>query len=98
MRTTAQAAIATGYVRTYPVSMNLTLSVPDEVVSRAREAAREQGASLNALVRRYLESLAGMGGNDVAASFEAVWKERSGHSGGWKFDRDELYADRVPRA
>ena len=78
--------------------MNLTLSVPDEVVNRAREAAREQGASLNALVRRYLENLAGMGGDDLAASFETVWQERSGHSGGWKFDRDELYADRVRQA
>jgi hypothetical protein len=85
-------------VHTYYVHMNLTLSIPDEVVSRAREAAREQGASLNALVRRYLENLAGIGTGDLAASFEAVWQERSGHSGGWTFDRDELYADRVRQA
>ena len=83
---------------TYHVFVNLTLSVPDDVVGRARETARQQGSTLNALVRRYLESLAGTDIGDLTASFEAVWQERSGHSGGWKFNRDELYAERMRRA
>jgi hypothetical protein len=78
--------------------MNLTLSVPDDVVGRAREAARQQGSSLNALVRRYLETLAGTDSSDPAAGFELAWQERSGHSGGWKFDREELYGERMRRA
>ncbi|MPZ26249.1 MAG: MerR family transcriptional regulator [Micromonosporaceae bacterium] len=76
--------------------MNLTLSVADDVVERARAAARQQGTSLNALVRRYLESLAGGGrGEDLAGQFDALWRERSGRSGGWRFNRDELYEDRL---
>jgi Family of unknown function (DUF6364) len=78
--------------------MNLTLSISDELVERAREVARQQGTSLNALVRKYLESLAGARrGEDVARQFDDLWRERSGHSGGWQFRREELYEERVGR-
>jgi uncharacterized protein DUF6364 len=78
--------------------MNITLSVADDVLERAREAARQRGASLNTLVRRYLEDLAGVGsGEELASQFDALWRERSGHSGGWRFDRDELYEERIGR-
>lgn len=76
--------------------MNLTLSVSDEVLERAREAARHQGTSLNALVRKYLETLAGVrDGDDLARQFDVLWESRSGHSGGWRFNRKELYEERV---
>lgn len=39
--------------------MNLTLSVDDEVVQRARQRAEQMGTSVNQLVREYLEQLAG---------------------------------------
>lgn len=85
-------------MHTYHVSMNLTLSVADEVVERARELARQQGTTLNALVRRYLEGLVGGGdGEDLARQFDAIWHEHSGRSGGWRFNRDELYEERVSR-
>ncbi len=78
--------------------VNLTLSVADDVVERAREVARQQGTSLNALLRRYLERLAGgRGEDDLAELFDALWRQRAGHSGGWRFDRDELYAERAGR-
>lgn len=79
-------------------NMNLTLSVADDVVERAREVAQQQGTSLNALVRTYLERLAGRpGGEDLAGQFGALWHERSGRSGGWRFDREELYEERLGR-
>jgi hypothetical protein len=85
-------------VRTYSVFVNITLSVSDEVVEKAREVARERGTSLNALVRRYLESLAGeRRGDDVAQQFDDLWRGRTGHSGGWRFNRDELYEERGDR-
>jgi hypothetical protein len=47
---------------------------------------------------RYLESLAGGGdGDDLARQFDALWGERSGRSGGWRFHREELYEERVDR-
>lgn len=76
--------------------VNVTLSINDDIVERAREVARQQGTSLNALVRRYLETLAGVHrGEDLAAQFDELWQERSGHSGGWRFNREELYEDRI---
>jgi Family of unknown function (DUF6364) len=86
-------------VRTYPVLVNVTLSVPDDLVARAREIARQHGTSLNSLIRDYLEELVRGGGDqELAAQFDALWQGRSGHSGGWRFNRDDLYAERVERA
>lgn len=76
--------------------MNVTLSINDDIVERAREAARQQGMSLNSLIRRYLESVAGVSrGEELAAQFDELWGERSGRSGGWRFNREELYEDRI---
>lgn len=38
---------------------NLTLTIEDDVLKRARIRALEQGTSVNAMVRAYLERLAG---------------------------------------
>ncbi|MBY0280295.1 hypothetical protein K2Z84_33605 [Candidatus Binatia bacterium] len=46
-------------VRTYPVFMNLTLSIDEKVADEARRAAQSMGMSLNQAVRLYLERLAG---------------------------------------
>jgi plasmid stability protein len=40
---------------------NLTLTLDDDVLRRARIRALEQGTSVNALVRDYLEGFAGKG-------------------------------------
>lgn len=76
--------------------MNLTLSADDEVVERARETARQQGTSLNELIRQYLERLAGTAGSDqVADDLERLWKRRSGRSKGARMRREDAYADRL---
>lgn len=77
--------------------MNLTLSVDERLAERAREVARQQGTSLNALIREYLEGLAGqLGGDQILAEFETMWAE-PGNSGGKAFKRDELYEERLSR-
>jgi hypothetical protein len=77
--------------------MNLTLALDQALVDRAREVAREQGTSLNQLIREYVESLAGQrSGDDVLAEFEAMWKS-PGNSGGKRFRRDDLYDERLGR-
>jgi len=77
--------------------MNLTLALDQALVDRAREVAREQGTSLNQLIREYVESLAGQrSGDDVLAEFEAMWKN-PGNSGGKRFRRDDLYDERLGR-
>ena len=78
--------------------MNLTLSVAEDVVERARDIARQRGMSLNALVRAYLEDLTGKrSGEQLAKQFDALWGQRAGHSGGRRFRRDDLYKERLSR-
>jgi len=82
-------------VRTYNVYVNVTLSVDDETVLRARRRAEALGKSVNQLVREYLEQLAGKSDPEQdAAEFERLSKLANGDSRGWKFNRDELHERR----
>ena len=77
--------------------MNITLSIEDALVERARAVAREQGTSLNALIREYIELLAGqLDGETVLERFEAMW-QTPGNSSGKRVDRDDLYEERMSR-
>jgi hypothetical protein len=81
-------------VRTYTVDMkNITLSVDEQTVERARERAGVLGKSLNQLVREYLQQLAG----DDNLQRDLDYLEQNsgkGNSNGWKFNREELYERR----
>jgi hypothetical protein len=71
--------------------------VDDGLIERAREVARQQGTSLNALSRDYFEGLAGqLGGDEILSEFEAMWA-KPGNSGGKPFKRDELHEERLSR-
>ncbi len=73
-------------------NMNVTLSVDDEVIRRARSHAEALGTSVNQLVREYLELLAGKSDpNEDAAEFERLSRLAQGDSRGWKFDREDLH-------
>jgi hypothetical protein len=72
--------------------MNVTLSVDDEIILRARRRAEALGKSVNQLVREYLEQLAGKSNpEEDAAEFERLSKLANGDSRGWKFNREELH-------
>lgn len=83
--------------------MNLTLSVDEKVVEKARQVAARQGTSLQALVRRYIEALAGAReGVTIVERLEGLWHEADKHfrvtaPRSFKFNRNELYGDRVAR-
>jgi hypothetical protein len=72
--------------------MNVTLSVEDEVIQKARQRAEATGTSVNQLIREYLEQLAGKRDRNAdAEQFERLSRMSQGNSGGWKFNRDELH-------
>ncbi|MBW2522921.1 MAG: MerR family transcriptional regulator [Deltaproteobacteria bacterium] len=74
----------------------MTLSIQDDLLRRAREVARRQGVSLNTLIRRYLESLAGeTSGEQAAEDLLKLMEERPGRSGGKRVSRDDAYEDRL---
>jgi len=77
--------------------MNLTLSVDEKLVEKARKRASEMGTTVNQLVREHLQSI--VGEDDIEADI-ARFRELSGlgkPDAGWKFNRDEIYEERLGR-
>jgi hypothetical protein len=75
--------------------MNITLSVDEEIVKRAREKLRTTGKSINQEIREHLEHLAG--DHDLEQAIE-ILEKTSGlgtADAGWKWNRDEIYEDRL---
>lgn len=72
---------------------NLTLSVDEKTIDRARAAAQAMGTSLNQLVREHIERIAGA---DQRAAEHRTYEARAvagkGRLNGWKFDREEANA------
>ena len=69
---------------------NLTLSVDEKMMARARIAAQAMGTSVNQLVREQIERLAGADQRLVDhEAFEARAIAGKGRLNGWKFDREE---------
>jgi hypothetical protein len=84
-------------VYTYPVTMNVTVALDDELVARAREMAARQGTTLNDLLRQYLESVAGHRPASVlVGELQRLWDDVPGRSGGRRISRDEAYEGRIP--
>lgn len=85
-------SVDTVAVSTYYVDMNITLSVDERIVERARAAAASEGMSLNQAVRRFLEELAGGDSAEAdIAELERLSNLSRGNPQGWKFNRDEIH-------
>jgi hypothetical protein len=77
--------------------MNITLSVDEQTVAKARRVAQAMHKSLNQLVREYLEQLAGQ---DQAERDAEEFRRLSGQGNpdpDWKFNRDEIYDRKIFR-
>ena len=78
-------------MRTYPVFMNVTLSIEERVVAEARQVAARRGTTLNQLIRDYLVDLTQPGEREgVAAELEALWSAEEYRSTG-PWTREELH-------
>lgn len=74
------------------VTVNVTLSVDDELIQEARRRAEAMGTSVNQLVREFLQQFAGQSDAAAdAAEFERISRTGGGDSRGWKFNREELH-------
>jgi hypothetical protein len=75
--------------------MNITLSIDEQLVERARETLRAVGKSLNQEIREHLQHVAG--DDDLERDLEFLEKT-SGlgkPDANWKFNRDEVYEERL---
>lgn len=79
---------------------NLTLTIPEDVLRRARIRALEQGASVNGLVRDWLERYAADDRQrEATEAIIAIGKRAGASSGasGRTWTRDDAYEDRLNR-
>ena len=75
--------------------MNLTLSIDDAILEKARRRADAMGKSVNQLVREYLGQLAGEPDLEaLAVEFRQLSRNPTGNSRGWKFNREEIHERR----
>jgi hypothetical protein len=76
--------------------MNITLSIDEQIVERAREKLRATGKTVNQAVREHLQHIAGEGDSNLDRELEE-FRARSGqgNSQGWKWNREELYEERL---
>jgi plasmid stability protein len=72
---------------------NLTITIDDDLLRRARVRALQQGTSVNALLREYLEAFAGADSFAAARRrfVELARRSTSGGKGRRRWTRDELH-------
>lgn len=72
--------------------MNVTLSIDERLLKRARQRAEAMGKSLNELIRDFLTDLTD---DKAIEAYEQELKSLSaaagGNRAGWKFDRAEIH-------
>jgi antitoxin component of RelBE/YafQ-DinJ toxin-antitoxin module len=77
--------------------MNITLSIDEQLVERARKKLSATGRTINQEIRKHLEHIAG--DNDLALERDLEILENTAGLGkpepGWKWNRDEIYEDRL---
>lgn len=95
-RTLRHARLDTYRVPTYPVyTMNVTIALSEDLVARVREIAQSQGTTLNELVRRQLELIAGrQTGEALAEEMRKLWAQSAGRSSGKRIRRSDAYDPR----
>jgi hypothetical protein len=69
--------------------VNVTLSIDEQLLARARKRAEALGKSLNQLIRDYLQALAD--DNPERSIEEFKRHSGGGNSQGWRFNRDEIH-------
>jgi plasmid stability protein len=72
---------------------NLTITVDDESLRKARIRALQEGTSVNALLREFLDAYSGVRREqrEAASRIAALCRSSRSRRGGLKWTRDELH-------
>lgn len=83
---------------------NLTLAVDEKALKAARIYAAKRDTTVNALVREFLDDLAersqGTSARErakIRSELAELGERTQGRIGEWKWNREDLYADRLSR-
>lgn len=73
--------------------IDLTISLDEDLLRRARHRAMEEGTTVEVLIRRYLESFTGVAETRRLAveKLQALSESADGRRGGRSWTRDELH-------
>ena len=77
------------------MNKNLTLSLDERLLERTREKLRVAGKTVNEEIRDHFRRIAG---DDEQLEADIAFLRQTagcGNSGGWKFNRDEIYEERL---
>lgn len=75
---------------------NVTVSIPDHLLEKARKYAAQRGTSLNSLIREYLEELVGLDRERLEGTLNELLELSDRHTGKLeKWRREDLYEGRV---
>jgi hypothetical protein len=69
--------------------MEITISLDDRVAEQIARQAEAKGTTVDQLVREYVEQLAKV--EISSEEFDRLFRQPTGDSRGWKFNREELY-------
>jgi hypothetical protein len=75
--------------------MNITLSIDEQLVERAREKLRATGRTLNQEIREHLLHIVGDDEELERELEEFVRLSGRGDPGGWKWSREDAYEERL---
>jgi len=72
---------------------NLTLTIDEKILKKARMRALQEGTSVNALVRNYLESYTGVQSTreTVISEIVALSKKSRSRKGSARWKRDDIH-------
>jgi len=74
--------------------VNLTISVDDAVLEKARKLASRRGTSVEELLRTHLAALVGQSSGEAAADeLLELMQMQGGHSGGRRIKREDAYEE-----
>jgi hypothetical protein len=72
--------------------MNVTLSIDDDLLRRAREAAKRRGTSLNQMIRDLLADVTSdTDPEETVRELQKLWEDGQSGSKGRTWTREELY-------
>lgn len=75
--------------------MNITLSIDEQTVKRAREKLQAVGKSVNEEIREHLQHVAGDDDIEGAIEFLVQTSGQGKPDADWKWNREDAYDDRL---
>lgn len=75
--------------------MNVTLSLPDDLLKKSREYAEKHGTTLNEFIRTLLKQAVNPAGNDPIQQLINNSQRLEVTTKGWKWNREDLYDRKI---